>query len=634
MRRTTPPSRRTAAPAPAPPPRLRHPAFLVAILAAAASVVLSASYAIHDLDLWQLLVTGKAMWAQRELSHVDQWTWVGWGDPQSTSSWAFRAALWPMWSAGGVWGVFALRWVTVLAAFGLVWVAARRMGARGFSALVVIAACALAYRLRAEARPESFAAVLLAAWILVLETRRAGGPDRTAWLPLLACVWANVHLSWYLGFLVLGFHVVDDAWRARRLPRRLLLVGVASAAALFVNPYGWSALSQPFEFAFRWRNEPMFRNIVELFPVSWSAHRTDGLPLLVAAWPLLALWRARRRGLDLVEWLACVAFTAVGLGSQRFLGFYALVAAPYVARDLSEWLGASAWPEWTSRPWPRAALAAGLCLLPGIPEWSREELPLGLAVDPRIVPAAAGDFLEARGVRGRAFNHFHFGGYLAWRGWPERERLPFATTQPENLRPEIRARYPAAFTGAEGWRALDDAYAFDYVVLARDQDPGDRLLDVLGADPAWALVFTDDVAQVLVRRGGRNAAVAERFGYRELPPGAQARVALIPEVVADPARRERLAAELDRAIAGSPRHGSALHLRGMLRMMSERWDEARRDLEGAIAFDPDRPRVHELLGVTLEALGDRDAARRAYREELRRNPGAEEARARLARLGG
>ena len=41
---------------------LRHPAYLGAILACAASLVLSASYRLYDTDLWTLLVTGKAIW--------------------------------------------------------------------------------------------------------------------------------------------------------------------------------------------------------------------------------------------------------------------------------------------------------------------------------------------------------------------------------------------------------------------------------------------------------------------------------------------------------------------------------------------------------------------------------------------
>src|SRR5207245_46482 len=87
---------RTPQPAPALPPT--HPAFVFAMLVAAVSVLVSISYRLHDTDLWQLLVVGKAMWARHAIPRTDEWTWAGYGDPQVTSSWGFRALIWPLWA--------------------------------------------------------------------------------------------------------------------------------------------------------------------------------------------------------------------------------------------------------------------------------------------------------------------------------------------------------------------------------------------------------------------------------------------------------------------------------------------------------------------------------------------------------
>src|SRR5439155_20067859 len=151
------------------------------------------------------------------------------------SAWLFRALIWKVWALGGVTGLFAWRWITTLAAFGLMWAAARRMGARGFAALVALAACGLAYRSRAHIRPETLVAVYLALTVWILETRRHGGPDRTAWLPVIALAWANTHLSYFLGFVVLGIHTLAALVAAGRRsardaaggprPGRLVIVG-------------------------------------------------------------------------------------------------------------------------------------------------------------------------------------------------------------------------------------------------------------------------------------------------------------------------------------------------------------------------------------------------------------------------
>src|SRR5947209_5626682 len=87
-------SPRVRPPEPAPALPLTHLAFLITILVAAASIVVSASYRLHDADLWQLLVVGKAIWTRHAVPRTDEWTWIGFGDPQITTSWGFRALIW------------------------------------------------------------------------------------------------------------------------------------------------------------------------------------------------------------------------------------------------------------------------------------------------------------------------------------------------------------------------------------------------------------------------------------------------------------------------------------------------------------------------------------------------------------
>ena len=670
--------------------------MLIAALACVTSVVLSVSYQISDTDLWQLLVVGKAIWARHAVPATDEWTWVGYGDPQVTSSWAFRALIWPLWSGLGIVGLFLYKWAATLAAFGLMWVAARRMGARGFVTFVIVAWGALLFRQRAEVRPETLSAVFLALDILILEAWRNGGPDRRRWLVAIALVWANVHISWWMGLAVIGVYAIDalltprnrvaPARRAEvpggttagpefsaRIPTRMqhlrtfTLLGAACALVSLINPFGWRALVQPFEFALRWRNEPMFRTVVELFPVNWRAHLTDGLPLMVALWPLLLIARWRRRGPDVAGIVLCVAFTTLGIRSQRFLGVYALVAAQFVARDLQAVVESLRWPAWSRAAWMRGSLAAAACLMIGVAEWSRPELPLRVAFDRALFPAAAADFMEQHEVRGRMFNHFHLGGYLAYRAWPARDRLPFVTTQPENIRPEIRAQYLRVFVDRAAWDALDAEHHFDIAVLDRDQDPGDRLLDYLDADSTWALVFSDDAAQLLVRRQGALAPLAERFGYRILPAGIRRRMQIVPAAALDTVFRARARPELERMATSSPENGGAHHMLGIFAMMDGRPDAAREHFARALKKKPFLPKVHELLGLVAleqgqprealreflreralhhdpegigvrigaahEALGDRAAARRAYARELRAHPGNAEATAALTRLG-
>ena len=545
--------------------------MLVATAVAALCLIVSVSTPIDDPDLWQHLLVGKALWILRAIPHTDLWTWPNRGEPYVLPSWGFRALLWPFWIAGGMWGLYAWRWLTVLAAGALLLAAARRMGARGLAALVVLVLSGLIYRQRSQVRPESLVAVLLALELWILETRRAGGPDRGPWLIAVACAWANVHVSYPIGLALIGIHALADlvAPRGRVRSARLLWIGLGAVAASFLNPFGWRALWQPFEFALTQRHELMFRGIGELQPLEWSINLTNGLPLLVLGWPLLALRRARRAGFDLAEALTMALLLWLGLSTQRFVGLLALGAMPYLARDLDALL-ADAHPRFAaSRPALRAALVPLLCVVGSLPEWSRGDPPLGLRLVTAGMPVATCDFVAAHGIGGRGFNPFHFGGYLLWRFWPDPARLPFMDIHQTGT-PEARTLAAAAFLSRPRYRQLVGTYNFDYALLDRATEAESRLLDFFDEDTTWALVFVDDDAALYLRRAGSFAAVADSFGYRAWPAGGANLGALAARCAAEPAYRAAVERELERAIASSPANASARLARERIARLPER----------------------------------------------------------------
>jgi len=653
--------------------------MVAALGAGAACLVISASYRLFETDLWQHLVMGRAIW-ERGLPRVNLWTWPQYGDPYFISSWGFRALVWPIWWWGGVEGLFAWRWLTTLGVFALLLATARTMGARGFLALVTLAWVSLAYRMRTDVRPETLASLLLAAEFWLLERDRvapaddaqAPKPTRGTWaIPPLVGLWANVHISVHLGFVLLAFYLLDASWRARRSGadgraararrRRLLIVAIASVAAAFANPFGWGALAQAFEFALVWRNDPLIRTIGELQPLRWQEALAGGL----VVWPLLAVARIRRRGIDVVELLACAFFTALALSSLRFVATWSLLAGPFLARDLHEWTTGRRWTVPRLPLAGRAALAIVAMALVCLPSWARVDLPLGIEIDPQTYPARACDFIEAHGIRGRGLNNSSFGGYQAYRFWPDRERLPFLSSQPEYARAQDRRLFLDALRTRAGWRALDGRHHFDYVLYERDQVPGDSLLDFLDRDPRFALVFGDDAAEVLVRRD-RFPGVVDSFAYRFLPAGKAGRYALGPACRADPALRRGAEIELDRMIAASPLNGGASHLRGFLAAMDGDLETARASLAQALRIKPLLPNLHDLLGsialqqgrfrdavreydaerrlhdpppgifyhtaIAWQELGRLDRARAFYRRELERDPGHSGASDSLAAL--
>jgi tetratricopeptide (TPR) repeat protein len=589
--------------------------MIAALVAVAACVLVTVSFRLYESDFWHHLLVGRVIWERRSVPTTQLWSWPTWGAPEANSAWAFRALVWPFWKLGGIPGLFVWRWITTLAAFALLFAAARRMGARGFAPLLALLVCAFIYRLRSQIRPETLVAVLLAFEILILETRRRGGADHSRWLVLTAWIWANTHPSYYLGFAILGVYALDDALAGRMGgARRLVPVGLAALVISFVNPFGWRALWQPFEFALH-RDDIMYRTILELKPVDWRRYVHTALPWLTGGWISLILWRATLRRFDRVELLLCAAFTTLALSAQRFLGVYALIATPFFMRDLAEAAAAWRWPHGAASPRARAAITVAACLAMSVPEWRRFDMPLGIDLQWTRYPVRACDFIAAHGIRGRGFNNFEFGGYQAWRFWPDRARLPFMTGTIEAATLEDRFLYAGVFARPEAWRALDRRHHFDYILMERVQEGDNRLLDVLDADSTWALVFADDAAVVYLRRAGAMAPLAASLGARPLPAGQAGLAILARAMMTDSTIMSRVADGFRARIASSPWNSRDLALLANVELARGRMGEARRLIEQGLAVDPALDRAHLLLGMVALADGrTRDAIRELERE--------------------
>ncbi|MBI3539508.1 MAG: hypothetical protein HY076_04470, partial [Candidatus Eisenbacteria bacterium] len=529
---------------------------MVALCAAAA-----VTFQLFDTDFWQHLLVGRVIWERHAVPTRELWSWPTYGAPDLNASWGFEALIWPLWSAGGVLGLYLWRWGSVIATFAIAVAAARRMGARGVTPLLVAAIAAIASRQRSQVRPESVAALMLAIEILLLESRRAGRRvPALAVVPVL-WIWVNTHVSYHLGFITLGAYAIDETITRRRASALWLAVPIGLAVGL-LNPFGWHALWEPFRYFLFDRKEKIFTMIGELQPIVWSINWRNGVPLLAAGWPLLALARltrgARRGGVagpgaprfDLAELLLCAAFVTLTVGGVRFIGMLAVAAVPFMSRDLAEW---TARGPGARAPLPiavRAAVASLAAIAALALEWSGSDFVPGVGIEWRSYPVAACDAIAARGLRGRFFNYYHSGGYPLFRFWPDPGRLPFMDIHATGTRDDRRA-FIAAERDPAAWRSFAEAMRFDIALLTRPAPAGDRIADFLDADTSWALVFLDDAAVIFVRRRGADAAVAARDAYALVPAG-NARAALLgAAVVRDPALRARVRAELERQLRES-----------------------------------------------------------------------------------
>ncbi len=379
----------------------------VPILIGALFGAVSTRLPVGDSDVFWQLALGRDTLASG-LQRVDPYSWTVAGRVVSIDQWLGQVALAGAWQLGAWQGVVALRAVAIALLVGLIiYAALREVPARPLTAVLAALPAVVLSRFVWTERPELFGFVCFAALVVLLRASRDS--DRPLYLiPPLMILWANVHGSFALGaglvslVAVAGF-VFEPA---RRRPYGL--VAGATLLATLVTPAGVGVWTAP---GFHLLHPP--REIQE-----WSVPDVTTLPGALFAVALFATLgtalHARSRAPREVIILVPVLF--VSLIATRQLPFFAIAAAPYLARHGGEALAelASAVPglrlprsSSTGRPPGRRAdgiaLGAGAVIL-------AIAMATGTASpDVSGYPAAAlGSLRQGPGM----FNHYDWGGYL------------------------------------------------------------------------------------------------------------------------------------------------------------------------------------------------------------------------------
>jgi hypothetical protein len=326
--------------------------------------------------------------------------------------------------------------------------------------------------------------------LIILERFRSTGRGPLWLLAPLFCIWINAHGSWLIGFIVFGIvaaaglvegrwgRIESSRWTPSQL-RQLVFAGVASTAALFINPFGWRLVIYPFEFATKQK-----LNVAHIAEwVSVDFHNAHGKFVLVLLIGLLMAAVLRNRTWRLTE-LALLLFSLYcGLTYIRFLFLLAIVAAPLLAKLLDFVPGYK--PE-IDKPILNAAFMAGLLIwvVQFFPPASTPVLENTLA---REYPVHILPYLRMNPPAGRVFNAFLWGGYLIWH---DRDVKVFIDSRVDIFEYSgVLADY-LDLTHLKNAEALLQKYQIRYVLMP----PQDPLTYLLEHDPQWKVNYRDSTS--------------------------------------------------------------------------------------------------------------------------------------------
>jgi hypothetical protein len=475
---------------PAAPPAWLRPAILALF-----AILLMACFSteVADSDTFWHLETGKYLVEHHRFPLPDPFSFTTYlGTPQPgeetvrafnvTHEWLAQILMYLTYAAGGFGGLVLLRALLMTAFCGLVGLWTYRRCAGFYRALGAASVTGFIASYFTSDRPYQITYVLIAATILILESRR------WMWLlPPMFLFWANCHGGFFMGFVVLGSYCAESLWqRGRGKPeageRRLWRVAAACVPAAFLNPNGFLAV-----WVLAAYHQSSLQNTLYEWqkPALWPPTFLNLLLLGAVAVLVWQRWRSRA-----ADWLLLGLFGAAYLAALRNTNLLGMVA-PMLIASLVPWKRVL--PAWTD--WAAAVVLLGALAVP---------LARGRAFQLRDAewkyPAGAADFLLAHHLTEPMFNPYDKGGYLMWRCWPGQRTF----VDGRALNEGVYADYQRIAMYRPGARELLDRYGIQVVVMnAFEANSGTTyVLPLALADPAekeWKMVFADAGGAVFLR---------------------------------------------------------------------------------------------------------------------------------------
>lgn len=490
-------------------------AVLTLVLIALQFVFIMHSPDLKDPDIWWHMRNAQYLFQHHQFPRQDLYSFTVAGHPWINHEWLSEIPFYLAYRAFGLVGLKSLTFFTVDVVFLLLLYLCYREN-RNFKAS--IAACCFSTFLATvsfEPRTILFGYVYLLILLIVLQRFRLQGKAPLWIIPPLFCLWANTHGSWSLGLIVFFLigtsglvegswgRIDSQHWTATQL-RKLILTGVASLAALFVNPFGWRLVYYPFDLAFKQR-----LNIAHVQEwVSVDFHDLRGKLVLILILGLLLAALVRNRRWNLGEVLVLLFALYSGLTYIRFLVLLGIVVAPVVANALDFF------PPYRPELETPRVNAVVILLIVGLMVyfWPREAKVRSSMEE--TYPAGVLPYLKAHPPQGNVLNFYLWGGYL---GWHDPDMKDFVDSRVDIFEYAGVLKDYLDLLGADATQRrpepILEKYKIEYVLFPPSDSTNKNLVAgslvyVLENDPRWRVLYKDKVCVLLEKQAGVSPTAA------------------------------------------------------------------------------------------------------------------------------
>ena len=470
-------------------------ATLLAALFAIPALMCVHAANVGDPDIWWHLRTGEWILQHHAVPRVDPFSGPLAGSPWLAYSWLYELVVVKLFARLGLVGLVSYTSGMVLAITVALAQMVRRLQRDFFLVMLLAIVAIFSMGHLYMPRPWLFSILFFILELdILMQARKTGRMRELLWLPVIFALWANVHIEFVDGLMVLGLAWAETAvarWglgaETRVRPAWMGAALLASVLATLANPYGWRVYSVVFDYSSRLATQGGALNRISELQAMPFRDLSDFLVLLLALASAAAL--AWRRRFALFE-TALLGFAAVvAFRSQRDVWAMAAVGALILASTIAGSEKATIQlPKWATAI---AATMAVLVVMLGSHAMHIDNAHLQTQVA-KSLPVQAVQAVRAKGYAGPLYNTFDWGGYLIWA-----LRMPVSIDGRQNLYGDQRIDCSVATWSAQPDWASDAQLTSAGVVIGPVKAP---LTQVLRMDPRFQLAYEDKVAAVFVAR--------------------------------------------------------------------------------------------------------------------------------------
>jgi tetratricopeptide (TPR) repeat protein len=634
-------------------------------------------------DTWWMLKTGEVIVNSGEIPHYEMFSHTAENLPWLNHEWLAAAIFYIIYAVGNLKLLYIFTALIILSVFFVTFRLALIKNGKNVAAAAVAGSWMLAISggaLYFDIRAYIFSYLFLALTLILLEKGYYGSNKKILLLLLpITLLWVNMHgafiLSYVLQVMFLAaflvgwicqhacykeekvlkedqhdanrslhtkpgsgkfwslFAIFDDIRKVKQSIKYGVISLAGSIAAGFINPHTYRIFSYPFTL---W-GDSFYRSHLN----EWAApdYLGKNLPMLISVVVIFVLSVGFYKKLKLTEFFIIAGFSFLALKTVRHSVLYSIALLP-VASVITAHLAGEIGAKWNKLKFYLGkvekviAIAGLLVLIVFSYNYFSDISTDKLSMEQELFPYAGVEFLNLNPLPGRMYNPYEWGGYFAWRLYPDYK--VFIDGRANTVYPEEVYRDSIfSMQGEKNWPEIMDKYDINFVFcnkFLRDAG-GHRLPDRLQESPDWVLIFEDDVEMLFIRNEEGNREIIEKAENDEL------RIPRTPYQLNRQAveylRRDKISdaeALLKEALDRNPRYTPALFNMGYAMIMQDKKNEAEKLFKQVLKISSTFPMVNYNLGIMSGERGDIRKAKRYFNRELTINPEFEPAKLKLQQL--